>query len=189
MNAVEVALAEIDELKEMLSKTKPEQTKALAGEIAGAKRIFIGGAGRSLLSMRGFAMRLMQTGFTTYLVGEVCTPSIQSGDLLFVASGRGTTSVTLELVRKAKAHGARTAVITMNEDAPIPKECDCVLVLPRPSPDAPNDSAALSFAKKNLPGNFPEAVIMLSLDGVIADLMERGGLTGEIINKNHANLE
>jgi D-arabinose 5-phosphate isomerase GutQ len=77
----------------------------------------------------------------------------------------------------------------MNEDAPIPKECDCVLVLPRPSPDAPKDSAALSFVKKNLSGNFPEAAIMLILDGVIADLMERGGLTGEIINRNHANLE
>jgi 6-phospho-3-hexuloisomerase len=189
MNAIETALAEIDVLREIISNTGSDRIEKLIDEISSAKRIFIGGAGRSLLSMRGFAMRLMQTNHTAYLVGEVCTPSIQQGDLLIVASGRGTTAVTLELVRKAKSHGARTAVITMNPDAPIPRECDCIVVLPKTPPIAEHEAAALSFVKRNVPGNFPEAAITLVLDGVIAELMERRELTGETINRNHANLE
>jgi 6-phospho-3-hexuloisomerase len=189
MNAIETALAEIDVLREIISKADSGRIKKLIDEISSATRIFIGGAGRSLLSMKGFAMRLTQTNHTAYLVGEVCTPSVQQGDLLIVASGRGTTAVTLELVRKAKSHGARTAVITMNPDAPIPQECDCVVTLPKTPPAAEHEPASLSFVKKNLPGNFPEAAITLLLDGVIVELMERGGLTGETINSNHANLE
>jgi 6-phospho-3-hexuloisomerase len=189
MNAIETALAEIDVLKEIISHTDALQINGFVDEISSAKRVFIGGAGRSFLSMKGFAMRLMQTNHTAYLVGEVCTPSIQNGDILIVASGRGTTAVTLELVRKAKSHGARTAVITMNPDTPIPRECHCVVVLPKTPPPAKDERAASSFVKKNLPGNFPEAAITLLLDGVIAELMVRKGLTGETINCNHANLE
>jgi 6-phospho-3-hexuloisomerase len=189
MNAVEEALAEMAVLKDIIANVDSAETSKLADEITAARRIFVGGAGRSLLSMKGFAMRLMQTNHETYLVGEVCTPSVQPGDLLIVASGRGTTKVTLDLVLKAKSHGARTAVITMNRDAPIPNECHCVVVIPKTPPVAEGENSIITFAKKNLPGNFAEAAITLILDGVTAELMERVGQTGDTINANHANLE
>jgi 6-phospho-3-hexuloisomerase len=189
MNAIEVALAEIEVLKDIIIKTDPVQVEKFVDEVITAKRIFIGGAGRSLLFMKGFAMRLMQTNHKVYLVGDACTPRVQSGDLLIVASGRGTTAVTLELVRKAKSKGARTAVITMNPDAPIPRECNCIVALSKTMPVAEGDRPEMLFIKENLSGNFVEAAIVLITDGVIAGIMKQCGITGEVIADNHANLE
>ena len=97
MTAKQMAQAELVALQQIVDGLKDADTEALEKEIAQAKRIFVGGAGRSLLSMKGFAMRLMQTGHETYLVGEVCTPSVQPGDLLIVGSGSGETKVTLDV--------------------------------------------------------------------------------------------
>ncbi|WP_343210595.1 SIS domain-containing protein [Anaerolentibacter hominis] len=189
MNARDAALAEWNAICEMIGGIDPNETDSLAQEIKKAGRIFIGGAGRSLLSMKGFAMRLMQTGHETYLVGEVCTPSIQPGDLLIVGSGSGNTQVTLDVVHKAKQHGARTAVLTMHPEARIPRACDCVVAIPPiPEVNNPEDRAEV-FMKGNLQGNFSEAALTLILDGVVACRMEMDGLTGGLIRKNHANLE
>ncbi|HJJ46223.1 MAG TPA: SIS domain-containing protein, partial [Methanocorpusculum sp.] len=47
-----------------------------------AKRIYVIGAGRSGLVAKSFAMRLMHTGFISYVVGETITPAVAEGDLL-----------------------------------------------------------------------------------------------------------
>ena len=190
MNAVRYALAEMEIIKRIVSGVDNSQIDALIHEMNTAKRIFVGGAGRSLLSMKGFAMRLMQTGYETYLVGEVCTPSIQPGDLLIVGSGSGETQVTLDVVKKAAAHGARTALITKNGDSRIAKEVGCVIILPKFSMDAWNDLHDEAwFIKNNLGGNITEAAVTFVLDGLIAQLMKGKGLTEELIMFNHANLE
>lgn len=189
MNAVDVSLEEIRALKEMISGIEEEDTRNLIREIQRANRIFIGGAGRSLLSMKNFAMRLMQTKHTTYLVGEVCTPSIQEGDLLLVASGKGHTKVTLELVKKAKGNGARTAVLTQHPEAPVPQAADCIVAIPVTPGGGSDDSNELAFTKKNLPGNIPELAITIVLDGITAALMESDGQDGSVIDFMHANLE
>jgi hypothetical protein len=51
------------------------------------------------------------------------------------------------------------------------------------------ESPELDFLRNRTPGNIPEAAVTLILDGVIAELMERGGITGETLKANHANLE
>ena len=102
MDAVKMALASIEELQAVIQQTDPLQVEALKKQILAAKRIFIAASGRSLLAMKFFAMRLMQLGFTTYLVGEVCTPSIQPLDLLIIGSGSGETKGMLAIAQKAK---------------------------------------------------------------------------------------
>lgn len=189
VTAKQIAGAELSVLQFMVDGVDEQQLRELAEEIKAAKRIFVGGAGRSLLSMKGFAMRLMQTAHETYLVGEVCTPSIQPGDLLIVGSGSGKTQVTLDVVNKAKEHGARTAVLTMHADAPIARTCDCVVVIPEIPKITETDEEAAAFAKKNLAGNFGEAAITLTLDGVIGAMMKESGQDGGTIRYYHANLE
>ena len=189
MTAKQMAQAELVALQQIVDGVKDADTEALEKEIAQAKRIFVGGAGRSLLSMKGFAMRLMQTGHETYLVGEVCTPSVQPGDLLIVGSGSGDTKVPMAVVNNAKGHGARVAVLTMHGNSPIAQACDCAVVLAGIPAVSPEDTEASIFAKKNLSGNFFEASVTLVLDGIIGSLMVQKGQTGEIIRYNHANLE
>ena len=64
------------ELLETVATIDDAQAELLAEKIVKAKRIFLAGAGRSLLMVKCCAMRLMQLGFTAYVPGETVTPSI-----------------------------------------------------------------------------------------------------------------
>ena len=188
MNAVRYALAELDAVRLLVAGVDPAACDQLVDEIQVAKRVFVGGAGRSLLSMKMFAMRLMQTNHIAFMVGEVCTPSIGARDLLVAASGRGGTPSTLEVVRKARRNGARTALITGNPAGDIAAEADVVLAVPPAAGVDAGDGEAV-FMKRNLPGNFFETACLVVSDGLIARIMEREGLTDAVVMHNHANLE
>lgn len=189
MNAVQYSLAEFDIIRRQVAGVDPIACEKLADELRAARRVFVGGAGRSLLSMKMFAMRLMQTNHAAFLVGEVCTPAIGPGDLLVVGSGSGGTAVTLEVVRKARKTGARAALITANPVGSIAAEADIVLAIPPPSASGAGDAVETAFMKRNLPGNFFETACIIVADGLIARVMERGGLDESAIMRNHANLE
>ena len=88
-----------EELAECYAAMDEEQIQEWERRIKKANRIYVAGAGRSLLMIRGFAMRLMHMGFVSYVVGETVTPAIAPGDLLIIASGSGKAvrrSSTLE---------------------------------------------------------------------------------------------
>ncbi len=189
MNARDISVSEAKMLGKMVALLKDDELMGLIEAIEGANRIFVGGAGRSLLSMKGFAMRLMQTEHETYLVGEVTTPAIGEGDLLIVGSGSGKTEVTLAVVKKAKSHGAKTAVLTQHPDSPIAMECDVVVTVPETPADDPSDSETDRYGKVNQPGNYAEAALTLTLDGVVGALMYRSGQDFRTVRRMHANLE
>ncbi len=190
MNPIRYALAELGVMRSLVEGVDSGVCEQFVDELQKAKRIFVGGAGRSLLSMKMFAMRLMQTNHETYLVGEVCTPSVRPGDLLVVSSGSGITLGTLELVRKARKNGGRAAVLTMNPTGPIAGEADFVLPVPPPATaDTESESAESVFMKRHQKGNYFETVTILVTDGIIAAIMAREGYTDETIMSNHANLE
>jgi Predicted sugar phosphate isomerase involved in capsule formation len=189
MNAISLGLAEFEIIKKQVEGADPAACELLVDELQKAKRIFVGGAGRSLLSMKMFAMRLMQTNHTTFLVGEVCTPSIGAGDLLVVSSGKGETKVTLEVVKKARKNGARAALITTNPKGGIAAEADVVLTIPPAPGVAATDSPETAFVKENQSGNLYETASLIVTDGLISRIMEREGLTEAVVLSNHANLE
>ena len=189
MKAKDISVSEAKMLLKMTEQLKDDELLSLIEAIEGARRIFVGGAGRSLLSMKGFAMRLMQTEHETYLVGEVCTPSIGEGDLLIVGSGSGKTEVTLAVVRKAKMHGARTAVLTQHPDSPIAEECDVVVTVPGTPGEDPADTETDIYGKTNQPGNYAEAALTLTLDGIVGAMMFRNGQDFRTVRRMHANLE
>lgn len=108
----EAAVAELTALVEALDEA---QLDAAAQIIADAPRIFFTGIGRSGLSARAIAMRLMHIGRASYVVGEVATPAIGAGDVLvaLTSSGRGTV---LEQARAALTHGARVVTFSTGEN-------------------------------------------------------------------------
>lgn len=121
------AVSAAEEIKEQLETVKSEQIVTFEKEILDAKRVFVCAAGRSLLAMKFFAMRLIQFEIVTYLVGEVCTPSIGKGDLLIVGSGSGSTPTMYTVAEKAKKAGARVALVTLNSEGKIAQFSDCVV--------------------------------------------------------------
>jgi len=114
----------------ILSGIDEKQLEVFADKIVNAKRIFVCGAGRSLLMIKAIAMRLMHIGMQVYVVGDINTPAIKNDDLLVVASGSGETSVLMCFVNKAKKLNVPVAHITTNELSTIAKLSDIVLKIP-----------------------------------------------------------
>ena len=103
----------IDKITNVLAATSKDHAVNLKKLIEESGRIFVGGAGRSLLVARFFAMRLVHTGYQVNMPGEIVTPAIVSGDLLIVISGSGGTKTLLPMLETAKSKGAKILVISM----------------------------------------------------------------------------
>lgn len=194
MNAVKIALDSLEELRSIIANSDYRETESLEEQIQKTKRIFVAAAGRSLLAIKFFAMRLMQLGFTTYVVGEVCTPSIQAGDLLIVGSGSGETPGMVAIARKAKTIGASIALLTKSPSSTLAREADIVVHLNSTVPiregaATPQGWDMNVYTTIRPSGNPFEQSIVIMSDAIICSLMvklQRG--TGYIAG-NHANLE
>lgn len=173
-----------EEILEVLADTDDEQIETLLDMIEAAGHIFVGGAGRSLLMLSAFAMRLMHIGMDSYVVGETTTPAIVSGDLLIAGSGSGQTRMTLTLVEAARARGARTAVITAHPDSPIAQAVDHVVYL-----HAPVTFANSHRPTRQPPGTLFEQVLLAQCDAMIVMLMQRRGTTEEYMQQRHTKFE
>jgi 6-phospho 3-hexuloisomerase len=173
------------------------EVKTLVMDILAAhqnqKRLFVMGAGRSGLVVKGFAMRLMHLGFNVYVVGETVTPAVETDDLLVVISGSGETKSINEMSALAKAKGARLAAVTSNKDSTLGTFSDTVVVVKGRTKASGMDfmerqvvGSHISFAPL---GTMFEISTMVFLDGIIAALMEITKKSEEDLKKKHATLE
>jgi len=176
----------LDELHRTLAQVGEDRAERLLQAIVGARRVFLAGAGRSGLVMKGFAMRLMQMGLETYVVGETITPGIGEEDLLLVGSGSGATAGLVVSVEKARAMGAQIGLITAREDSAIGRMADIVVGLPAPIPGIEQDR---SMGSIQLPGSLFEQSLMVTLDALVVVLMARRKESEETMLGRHANLQ
>lgn len=177
----------LEELSLCISALKEEQIRDLESRIKKADQIFVAGAGRSLLMVRGLAMRLMHMGFASYVVGETVTPAIGPGDLLVIASGSGTTGTLKVMAEKCKQTGADLALITTMPDSPIGKLADCIVKV-----DAATTKSEGNTKKSIQPGanTFEQSVLLLG-DALVIHLTMGGSLEkkNQALMEKHANLE
>jgi D-arabinose 5-phosphate isomerase GutQ len=78
-----------DRVTNALDRLDPAQVARAVDVLRRAPEIFVYGAGRSGIIGRAFAMRLVQTGLTAYVIGESVTPIVKKGDAVFILSGQG----------------------------------------------------------------------------------------------------
>jgi len=147
----------------------------------GAK-IFVAGLGRTGLSAKGFAMRLMHMGFNAYVVGEVSTPAAGRGDLLIAVSRSGETSTTLALARKAKDMGLQLLAVTSHPNSTLSRLSDHTVKIPV-------DDPAIKAEVPPVMGTFFEIACMIFFDSVVYMLMKRTGQKEEDMKARHATLE
>ena len=177
METQSVAGVACSDLHQAMARIDGAAVASLEQTIAAANAIFIFGAGRSLLMLKAFAMRLMHIGLQVHVVGDVVTPALQKGDLLLLASASGET----------KQLGGTVALLTIFPESTLGKLADVVVRLPAYTdklPDGPDN------VKGILPGGslFEEAVMVLG-DAMIVNLAQS---TGYRLTKGfalHANLE
>lgn len=185
MTINELTARAVRDLDNALKLVNPEEVNKLINDILSAKNVYVDAAGRSMLVMRCFAMRLMQIGINSYVVGDTCTPAFSQEDLLIVASSSGETGVTLNVARKVKELGGKVAAFTVKRESSIGKVADDIVQI---------HGYAHLFANEmkepTLPGGclFEQSVLILS-DAIIIPLTEHLGEGTDMIFIRHANLE
>jgi 6-phospho-3-hexuloisomerase len=177
----------LEELSHTIDASEVSGTTKLIEAIEQAGRVFVAGAGRSGLMMRAFAMRLMQVGIDTYVVGETTTPGLTAKDLLIVGSGSGRTGGPLNYAQIAKHSGARVFAVSAAESSPLADVAEVTVRLPAPTPRV-HDNHTLEKTMQPL-GTLFEQTLLVYLDAVIILLMQQRGVDSETLLKRHATLE
>lgn len=187
MNSVEIAYQAASELAETVKKIDVKQVEEFIHQIRTSQRIFVTGAGRSLLMLKGFAMRLMHIGFEVYVVGEVTTPAFLPGDVLIVASASGETKTLISHAAKAKELGGTVVALTIFEQSFLGNLADAIVKIPAYTDKLPESRLN---QKGILPGGslFEEAVLLLG-DSLIVALAKDQKIDTSRAFEKHANLE
>ena len=173
------------EIAQVMSQVSSDEVQRLVAAIQEAEAVYVCGVGRSLLMMKAFAMRLVHLGLNAYVVGETITPAIQGGHLLVAGSGSGQTRVTLAMVEAAKTRQARVAAITAQPDSPVAKGSDLIVQIPAPVPGRVKEPR---FSRQP-PGSLFEQCLLVLCDSIVVILMERLGVTEEMMLSRHTKLE
>lgn len=160
------------------------QIAAFIPLIGNADRIFIIGAGRTGLALKGAAMRLMHLGFTVFVVGETTTPAITKGDLLIAGSGSGTTSSIVKAAEKSVQAGAKVISVSTTKESPLAALSDHIALLP--AAQKQDHGATIS---KQYAGSLFEQSVLLLMDAMIQSLWKLDGTPAAELWKRHANLE
>lgn len=187
MNSVDVSVTAAIELADTLKQVNSQQVDQLLMLVQTKKRIFLAGAGRSLLMLKAFAMRLMHSGYTVHVVGEVTTPAFSADDLLIAASASGETQSLIAIAAKAKSYGGSVAVLSIFDQSSLARLADSVVKVPAYTDKLPESAGN---RKGILPGGsmFEEAVLVLG-DSLILELARQKQIDTGKAFENHANLE
>ncbi len=172
----------LDKIAEILEATDSTYEQKLTEMLDAAPRVFVGGAGRSGLVARFFAMRLMHANYDVYVLGEVVTPGIRENDLLIVISGSGNTPSMFAAAKKAKSIGAKVVLITAQPDSDIGDVSDFIFQMGKEE----------IFKKKEpgMPmGTMFELSSLIFLESTIAHIIYEKGIPEEEMRARHANLE
>lgn len=188
MNISEINHSIVEEISRVLDGISQTEASELQTLILSSQRIFVAGCGRSLLMIRGFAMRLMHLGLQAFVVGETVTPAITPRDLLIIASGSGETQTLCSICRKAQAVGSSIALITTEPCSSIGKMADATVKIPATTPKSGSGAGLPSIQ----PGASTfEQCLLIFCDSLIlsmekeADPQEQNSQ----LMKLHANLE
>ena len=172
------------ELTQNANKLDDEQAQRLIEQVKAANHIFLAGAGRSGLAIRGFANRLLHLGFDVSVVGEISSPHSQPGDLIIICSGSGETGSLVSLAQKAHASGVKVALVSMREESTIGKLAASVLVLPG---QVKGENSGVDFAQPM--GAAFEQLAFLTFDALVLDLTDQLGETSDTMFCRHADFE
>jgi 6-phospho-3-hexuloisomerase len=175
-----------ERVRECVERIDEAESAALLAAVASGRRGFVLGAGRSGLVGQAFAMRLRQMGLPAFVVGSPTCLSIGTGDLLLLVSGSGGRPTHRELVRAAKAAGATLALVTAERRAALAGEAELVVRIP--SIGAGDETALNRLPHQPLNTLFEQALLVF-LDALVVELMERLKVPAALMRSRHSNLE
>ncbi|MDE1821757.1 MAG: SIS domain-containing protein [Euryarchaeota archaeon] len=163
---------------EAIARIDPARVSRAVQMVQKAPQVFVYGAGRSGIIARAFAMRLVQTGVTAYVIGESVTPIVRKGDLVVIFSNRGESQSSLQTANIVRREGADLIVVTSRGNSKLSHAANILLELDFPEE---KDRPTLSPL-----GTLFESGSLRLADGIIAELMQVRGETEESLRQRHA---
>jgi 6-phospho-3-hexuloisomerase len=175
----------VSELAQVTDRLDRRQIDNFIAAIAGARRVFLVGAGREGLSTRAFTMRLMHLGKETYWIWDDTTPSIGDGDLLIATSGSGAIGHIDYVFDQAVAAGADTAVVTGDPSGATAKKAKTLLWLPA----AVYKGKAEVVPSTQPMGNLFEQALLILFDQIVIALADKLAVSKSAMSSRHRNVE
>lgn len=188
--------AVIKEHEAVFEKLDINQLKGFVDLIVKSDKIFVHGAGREGISLRGFAMRLAHLGKPTYWLMDDTTIGMHEGDLLIISDGFGDVGIHRRIEERASKTGAKVAVITgVPEGSNVKNYADFVLFIPatvymgkdHDSKDGAKQQDVVATIQPM--GNLYEQHLYLLMDIAAILIKDEMGLTYDDMEANHRNIE
>ncbi|UCG94418.1 MAG: SIS domain-containing protein [Candidatus Aerophobus sp.] len=176
------------EISKSLSDT---DTRIMEDLLLNARKIYTIGVGHSGLIGKILAMKLMQLGFASYVVGDVTTPGLREGDVVVAISQSGETISVVALSKKAKKLGGKVIAITAFPQSSLGRMAEHIVKIEAKAPGKkfPALSALGDEEHTNLSGALFGINSSLFFYGLICDLVLRAKQTPSKIDSRHANIE
>ena len=186
MTIKEITAAIMHEIDEATQHVDEDVLIKVFSTIHNANRIFFHANGRSLLTIKYFAQRLMHQGYRVFIVGDIATPAIKPGDVLVEVSACGEEENLVTAAKKIKEIGdIKLIVVTADAASTLAGMADVVVKLNTPVPGSAEDHSIQPIGTQ-----FEQAVLYIMDVGMSNYFMARLGITltpGE--NPLHANLQ
>ncbi len=161
-----------------LERVEPSIIARAVEILAHAPQIFVYGAGRSGIVGRAFAMRLVQAGLRAYVIGESVTPIVRTGDAVFILSGQGESSSSVQTANIVRREGAELIVLTARAGSKLAHAASLLIVL-----ELPDDAERPRLAPL---GTLFESASLRLTDGLIAELAAARGESEASMRRRHA---
>ena len=185
-NLFEIISSWTQAIELLIKRIEKESSERLAELILRADRIFVTGQGRSGMVAQCLATRLAQMDFNVNVPGLATCQRIEAPDLMIAISCSGKTSTTIEFVKISKQSKANVAVLSAFSESPLAKLADEVVILP--SADVDIRKACKYVVGPNNNMLFEQAALLYA-DALVYILLEKQGVSADIITKRHTNLE
>jgi 6-phospho 3-hexuloisomerase len=143
-----------------------------------APSIFVYGAGRSGIIGRAFAMRLVQAGLSSYVIGESVTPIVRRGDAVFILSNRGESQSSVQTANIVRREGAELIVVTAKGTSKLAHAASLCIPL-----DFPEDPERPVYAPL---GTLFESASLRLTDAFIAEILVARGENEDSMRRRHA---
>jgi 6-phospho-3-hexuloisomerase len=170
------------EIAAALSGVDEAGVEAFRQRLRAANAIAVYGVGREGLVLRGFAMRLYQLGFPSFVVGDMTAPPLGAGGVFVCSAGPGTFSTVAALIGVARATGASVVLFTSSDTSPLAASADITLRLAA-------QTLAGGPVSQQLMGSIYEQALWVLGDAVIDQLVTEYALDRAAIRARHTNLE
>ena len=185
-NLVEIVVARLTVVKLLVSRIDKAASDKLIEMITHTEKIFVTGQGRSGLVAQCLATRLAQMGLDVYIPGQATCRKIKEGDLLIAISCRGTTTTTVDFAQISRKAGAKIVAVTASDKSTLAEIADHTVLIPSNDEDIRAQCRYVVGPNNN---TLFEETALLYADALVYILLEQEGISKNIINQQHTNLE